>query len=141
MRETDLGRLLEIEELCFPTPWTENMFRSQMRLADISINLVVVDGGMVIGYLAGWIGYYELHILSIAVIPRRQGRGAADELLTAVIEQCDRIGIKKIVLEVRAGNIRAQRFYQRNGFRHIGRREKYYRENGEDALVLELDLE
>ena len=43
-------------------------------------------------------------------------------------------------LEVRAGNLAAQKMYLGFGYEIVGRRPRYYRENGEDALLMTLDL-
>jgi ribosomal-protein-alanine N-acetyltransferase len=43
-------------------------------------------------------------------------------------------------LEVREGNIGAQKLYREYGFRVIGKRKRYYSETNEDALVMQLSL-
>ncbi len=141
MTEKDIPSLLEVEAGSFPTPWTERMFRCQIKLEEISVNLVAEAKGRTIGYAASWIGYEELHLLSIAVLPEMRGSGVAGLLLERIIERAKAAGALKIILEVRAGNARAQGFYLKHGFAQIGLRKKYYAENGEDALVMELDLE
>lgn len=44
---------------------------------------------------------------------------------------------RRILLEVRASNIKARRFYGRHGFLEIARRPHYYQAPQEDALILE----
>jgi len=48
--------------------------------------------------------------------------------------------VSEVALEVRYSNERAFSFYQRVGFRGVGRRPGYYREPVEDAVLLRLDL-
>ncbi len=137
----DIPAIMRLEKECFPVPWTENMFICQIAQEDISANLVYVEDDVITGYVVSWFGVEELHILSIGVDVRRRGRGIADRLLDEAIK-CSRESIcKKVILEVRRSNSRARNFYNKLGFRRIGVRRKYYGENGEDALVLEKDIE
>ena len=51
-------------------------------------------------------------------------------------------GMGKVILEVRAGNLSAQRLYLSEGFTVIGKRPGYYPDPGgrEDALVMSLSF-
>lgn len=92
-----------------------------------------LDGFLVARELVG-----ETEILNLAVRAddRRQGRGAA--LIGAAITWSKELGAEKVILEVRASNETAIRFYERHTFCEIGRRGKYYADPVEDALVLGL---
>jgi ribosomal-protein-alanine N-acetyltransferase len=137
MRESDIDDVLEIEQLSFPAPWTELMFRHQLSLDKISANLSLVEDETVIGYAIAWFVFDEIHLLSIAITPGSRRRGHAGRLLDTVIEMGRERGIYRIVLEVRVGNTGAQQFYSERGFQVIGKRKGYYRETGEDALIME----
>mgnify|MGYP001765739158 CR=1 FL=1 len=140
MSEIDVPELLALEKECFDLPWTENMFRCQIRLEGASSNLVYREKGRIEGYVIAWFGYEEVHILSIGVRPGKRGRGIADALLDRALAEGAGNGCGKAILEVRRGNLRAQSFYRRKGFRMIGVRRGYYTENGEDALVMEREI-
>ena len=43
----------------------------------------------------------------------------------------------RLTLEVRVSNFAAQGLYREHGFRLVGLRRGYYRDRGEDALVME----
>jgi ribosomal-protein-alanine N-acetyltransferase len=133
----DIARILEIERASFLTPWTEEMFRTQLRFRDRAVTLVLVEDGVVTGYIAAWIAADEMHLLSIAVSPaeRRGGRGSA--LLAALLERGSARGCAKVLLEVREGNEGARRLYRLYGFREIGKRRGYYADTGEDAIIME----
>ena len=47
-------------------------------------------------------------------------------------------GARSVLLEVRAGNEAAQNMYKRFGFEEVGRRERYYKDNNEDAILMTL---
>jgi ribosomal-protein-alanine N-acetyltransferase len=49
-------------------------------------------------------------------------------------------GARIFHLEVRAGNLAAQKMYANFGYEVVGRRTRYYKDNGEDALLLTLKL-
>jgi ribosomal-protein-alanine N-acetyltransferase len=138
MRVEDIPQILEIERVSFPTPWTEYMFRHQLSLEDIAINLVFIEGNTIIGYAVAWIVYDEIHLLSIAVLPGKRGRGYAVKILEEVVEKGREMGGCRVVLEVRISNVGARKFYEKCRFKVVGKRKRYYHETGEDALVMEL---
>jgi ribosomal-protein-alanine N-acetyltransferase len=133
----DIPPVMEIERSSFLTPWTEGMFRSQLGFRDHAITLVLVEGGTVCGYAAGWIAYDEIHLLSIAVIPAARRRGHGGEILRAVIERGRARGAVRAILEVREGNAAARAFYRKHGFVDVGTRRRYYSDTDEDAIIME----
>ncbi len=141
MTESDLPWVMQIERASFPTPWTERMFAHQLLLDDIAINLVLAVEGKVVGYAVSWIAFDEIHLLSIAVDPLVRRRGYGSRLLAEVIRLGAGMGGWRVILEVRTGNAAARKFYENRGFTVIGTRRKYYADTGEDAVVMELELE
>ncbi len=133
----DLPRVLEIERESFVTPWTEPMFRSQMRFRDRSVTIVLVEEDVIEGYAAAWLAADEIHLLSIAVSGKRRREGFGSALLEAVLARGEAAGGTRVLLEVRDGNDAARSFYRAHGFRPIGRRRGYYTDTGEDAIVME----
>ena len=77
----------------------------------------------------------EFEILNIAVYPKWRGLGLATALLTQVLREAIKKGIKKCFLEVRRSNLPALHLYNRAGFLQVGLRRHYY-PTGEDALVM-----
>jgi len=79
----------------------------------------------------------EAELLKIAVVPawRRQGIGRA--LLQDVFTSAARAGARRLFLEVRQRNLAARELYRKTGFTEIGRRQGYYDNPPDDALVLE----
>jgi ribosomal-protein-alanine N-acetyltransferase len=137
MTAGDIPSVMEIERSSFITPWTEGMFRSQLRFRDQTINLVLVEEGVVAAYAAAWIAYDEVHLLSIAVDPAARRRGLGGEILGAVMERGKVRGADRVILEVREGNAAARDFYRLYGFVDIGMRRRYYSDTDEDAIVME----
>lgn len=82
----------------------------------------------------------ETEILNFAVRADERHRGIGAALLKEALDWSRSIGAERVVLEVRASNQTAVKFYQRCGFRVVGRRPKYYTGPVDDALLLGLVL-
>ncbi len=137
----DLDEVLRIERASFSMPWSRGAFVYEMEQNRVARCWVMREDGRAIGYLCLWEIADELHVTNIAVDPacRRQGAGRA--LLKAVLDAARERGLRLVVLEVRPTNTEARTLYEAFGFRVIGRRRGYYYDTGEDALVMEADLQ
>lgn len=134
-----LNDILEIESLSFHEPWTKEMFREETE-NPISTLLGIIDNSRLWGYICFWKVNDEVHLLNLAVYPEERGKGWGQRLITEMIDLAKRCNIKRIVLEVRERNFIAIRLYRKFGFKIIGKRPFYYKETGEDALLMELEL-
>jgi ribosomal-protein-alanine N-acetyltransferase len=81
----------------------------------------------------------EAHIATLAVHPDYRNRGIATRLIESVLLEAEEKGARKAMLEVRTSNQAAQSLYQKFGFQVVHRRRKYYIDNKEDALLMNLD--
>jgi [ribosomal protein S18]-alanine N-acetyltransferase len=79
-------------------------------------------------------------VQTLAVAPQYQRSGIATALLTAIIAEAERRGLRALLLEVRAENEAALALYARHGFEQISRRRGYYDAGRADALVLRRPL-
>jgi len=70
--------------------------------------------------------------LSIGVLPAYQGSGRGRSLLTAVVSEARRQGVRALGLSVSERNLRARRLYERAGFVVAG--------TEGDSLTMRLDL-
>ena len=80
----------------------------------------------------------ELHIHVIATHPSERGRGHAAQLLDHAIGSAVTVGCALATLEVRRSNIAAIALYERAGFKTVHVRARYYQDDGEDALVMNM---
>ena len=136
MTDGDLPAVLVLEEDLFaPDTWTAAMYRDELRQGDTRHYLVAENATGVVGW-AGLIAYDdEAHVSTIGVARQRQGEGIGARLLDALLAEADRRS-PVVLLEVRADNDRAMDLYRRRGFAEIGRRRRYYRPSGTDAVVM-----
>ena len=100
-------------------------------------------GRSLAGFILSRIADQEAEILSIAVASSWRGKGLAKRLLDLHLRRLAGLGMRAVFLEVGDDNVPARRLYQRAGFREVGRREGYYRDQAgtaSTALVLRRDL-
>ena len=136
----DLPRIMEIEAASQPVPWTEALFVRELENPVSRIWVAALDGE-VVGFLVVWSVVDELHILDVAVAPESRRQGHARAMLKEALADAVRRGLAYATLEVRESNTGARRLYADLGFRELGVRKRYYRDNGEDAVLLGLLLE
>ena len=134
---SDLPSVIAIERRSFPTPWSLAMFVLELSKPS-GICLAAVEGERLIGYLV--CSRYEdvWHLMNVAIEPDRRRRGIATDLIEALFDTAG--SGSRFTLEVRASNEVAIAMYERFGFRHAGRRQRYYHDNGEDALIMWYEL-
>lgn len=143
MEEGDLGEVMAIERVSFRTPWTVNMFKSELR-ARISRNLVALTQACgtqeIVGYVSFWVFADESHLNSLAVRSDFRRKGVASKLLEAMVERSKKEGALRGTLEVRESNRAAIALYERYGYVVAGRRPNYYDDTKEDALIMWRDF-
>jgi len=132
--------ILAIEKVSFPSPWALDAFREEVQRSFSSL-WVLLDKEELAGYLCFWSMAGELHLMNIAVHPRRRGEGLGRILLDKMITTGIFDGADCALLEVRPSNGPARELYKNAGFREIGRRTSYYRDTGEDAILMALQLD
>jgi len=140
MSFNDINGVVEIESLSFSLPWTAAMFNEELN-NPIAYYIVAVNEQEVVGYAGMWLIIDEAHITNIAVHPKYRRRNIASTMIRLLIEKAREMNLKAMTLEVRTGNFQAIELYKRFGFRTEGCRKGYYREDGEDALIMWLYLD
>lgn len=139
MRQEDLSAVSEIDALCFEEPWPRHSFAYELT-TNYSICLVAEEEkGRIVAAIVVWVIVDEAHIATIAVHPECQGQGIGERLLAEGLIAAAERGAETSMLEVRVGNAAAIKLYKKFGYHEVGIREKYYQNNNEDALLLNLD--
>lgn len=140
MTGDDIGRVMAMEVLAYPYPWTAGIFNDCIR-SGYACWLLEGDGGL-LGYGVLSVAAGEAHLLNLCIGPQAQGQGLGKHLLGKMIQLARWHHAQRVFLEVRPSNPAALALYERAGFNEIGRRPNYYpaRSGREDALVLALEL-
>lgn len=100
--------------------------------------LVAEIGGIVAGFVVGYRVSEDIgRIFSLGVHPGYQNMGVGSALLKEINIRLQLSRVSEILLEVRQSNIRAKRFYERQGFYVSGITERYYYD-GENAYIMKL---
>jgi ribosomal-protein-alanine N-acetyltransferase len=138
MQPEDIPAVMEIDLNAFPNPWPENTYRYELQKNPASHLLVIQtrEPPKVVGAGGYWLIVDEAHISTFAVHPAWRKRGVGKVLLAALLRQAAALGAVSAMLEVRAGNAAAQALYAGSGFRPAGLRKGYYKNNGEDAVLM-----
>ncbi len=132
----DLPAVLRIEAASFSDPWPIDSLLTELRTDRMRRPLTALRDGEVVGYLMAWKVAAEWHVINLAVATGERRSGVGTRLLDTSLAAAVAEGCTAATLEVRVGNAPALAFYERHGFKPLERRPCYYRDTGEDALVL-----
>lgn len=139
LSETDLDEVVEIEKLCFGTPWSRALFSEELKQTEICFwtkGTTMTGNPRVAGYMGFWKAVDEAHITNIAVRPEFRRQGLARRLVRAVLKQAAELHCVRATLEVRPSNVAALHLYESLGFSGVALRPRYYVDNAEDALIM-----
>jgi ribosomal-protein-alanine N-acetyltransferase len=144
MKLEDVPRVHEIDMLSFTLPWPEKSYLFELIENPTTLAIVAEitppdSKSFVIGMAVVWIVVDEAHIATIAIHPDYRGRGYGKKLLAETLRMAMRRGASMATLEVRENNSLAQQLYVKFGFRMVGRRPQYYKDNNEDAVLMTMD--
>ena len=131
---SDLPQVIAIERRAFTTPWSLAMFVLELSKPSGLCLAAVDERDTLLGYLI--CARYDTvwHLMNIAVDPALRRQGIARTLLEQMIQRAGRD--REYTLEVRTSNTPAIALYESFGFRSAGTRPRYYRDNGEDAVIM-----
>ncbi|WP_276353899.1 ribosomal protein S18-alanine N-acetyltransferase [Cohnella caldifontis] len=137
----DIGTIVRIERESFTAPWSEEAFRTELTQNHFARYMVMERDGAILGYGGMWLIVDEAHVTNIAVREPYRGQGLGERLLREMMRTAVWFGAKRMTLEVRVTNDRAQSLYRKLGFYESGVRPNYYSDNQEDALIMWAELE
>lgn len=139
----DLDAVMGLEPVLFVgDPWPRSVYVYELTKSEYSF-FRVIRGQMpeqppILAYGGAWLLVDTAHIGTIGAHPAWQGKGLGTWLLLHLIDDARALGAVEVTLEVRVSNARAQGMYAKLGFVKVGRRRRYYRDTGEDALLMTL---
>ena len=140
MTPGDVEAVHAIELATFPTPWTLDSFHYEMRENQYAHYLVAEDEKGIIGFCGMWLVIDAAQITNVAVVERMRGQKIGEALMKEAMRVAREANMDVMSLEVRVTNVVAQNLYRKLGFQDGGIRKGYYTDNGEDALVMWVNL-
>jgi len=142
MEPRDLPRVIELDQQSFALPWSESAFHFEVEknlAARCWVAEISGDSPVIVGMIVVWLIMDEIHIATLAVDPTQRRLLVGQRLLAFTLAGGIESGATKSFLEVRHGNLAARALYRMFGFEEVGIRKKYYSDNGEDAILMNLD--
>jgi len=136
MQMSDLDVVLAIDCLSFPTPAKEKLYVYELTENELAHYDCLTVHEQIVGYVGYWMMGDEVHISTIATHPDRRGKGLGELLLLHLLLSVYQHPVTMVTLEVRRSNRVAQALYRKYRFALVGERHHYYRDTGEDALIM-----
>ena len=115
----------------------QNIFAAD---APSRVLLILEEDTGIQGFIVGRALDKEWEIENVVVSEAVRRRGFGSRLLQEFLGLARDRGGEKIFLEVRESNLAARRLYEKSGFSESGRRQSYYQQPQEDAIVYHLGL-
>ncbi|HIK29566.1 MAG: ribosomal protein S18-alanine N-acetyltransferase [Oscillatoriaceae bacterium SKW80] len=160
-----LTAAVELDRLCFGGLWTIEGYRRELNSPNSDLlglvikpaaqesrkinesekekkeklALIAPSSPLLIGIGCQWAILEEAHITLIGIHPDYQGKGLGQTMFHALLKAAVARQMQRATLEVRASNQRAIALYKKFGFREVGRRQRYYQDTDEDALIMWLN--
>ncbi len=140
MTPADVAAVSQIDRMSFSLPWPEHSFQYEVSENRVSRCWVAeTEDKRIAAMIVSWIIVDEMHIATIATHPDFRRQGIGERILRQALLDASQAGARLAFLEVREANEAAQAMYRKFGFRATGRRPRYYRDNGEDAILMTLE--
>jgi len=134
----DVPGVIDLDQKSFSLPWPERSFRFELTANPASRSWVADLDGKIVGMIVVWLIIDEAHVATLATHPDFRRRGIAKKLLAHALRNLMDDGARSSFLEVRESNIAAQEMYRKFGYEASGRRPRYYKDNDEDAILMNL---
>ena len=123
---------LDANTICL---WTKKQWQSEFNKRGIKVVAILLKKEIIGIYVVQTIvDEAQINFFSIKQEFRRKGYGSY--LMTYLIKECEKLNLKRILLEVSETNTIADIFYCKFNFLTVGRRKNYYKD-GSDAVLKE----
>jgi len=136
MQPEDLPEILTLEADAL-SAWNRDQLEAELE-QPTGFQFVVRRKGTdrIIAFLCGRVMADEAEILKLSVAQSERRKGVGRQLLDFVVKFYSEKGVKNCFLELRASNTAARNLYEKEGFSIIGKRNNYYMEPAEDAILM-----
>jgi len=118
--------------------WSKEQWTNEFKKDGTKIFGLLIKN-LVIGICVFQVVLDEAQINYFVVNKKFRKKGFGSYLMSYLIKNCEKLNLKKLILEVSQSNDTAERFYSRFDFSTVGIRKNYYRD-GSHALLKEKKL-
>ena len=118
--------------------WSKKQWANEFQKEGTKIFGLLITN-IVIGICVFQVVLDEAQINYFVVHQKFRKRGFGSQFMFHLIEQFEKLNLKKLLLEVSQRNVTAERFYSRFDFSTVGIRKNYYKD-GSDAVLKEKKL-
>lgn len=136
---SDAAAIAELELNIFSHPFTERDIANYIS-SENGMCFTALENGEVIAYVVGNKIFSDGEIYRFAVREDKRKCGIGLELLRFAMRAEKECGITEVFLEVREQNAAARALYLSYGFEEIGRRENYYLDPKDNAILMAIRL-
>ena len=118
--------------------WNKRQWANEFKKEDTKIFGLLITN-LAIGICVFQVVLDDAQINYFVVNKKFRKKGFGSYLMIYLIKKCEKLNLKKILLEVSQGNVTAERFYSRFDFSTVGIRRNYYKD-GSHGLLKEKKL-
>ncbi len=135
----DMPEVLDIERGAFEFAWCEEDFLCCLRQRNC-IGMVAEYNHRIVGFMIYELHKAKLHVLNFAVDPEFHGQAIGTQLVEKLVDKLSQQRRQEIHLEVREGNLDAQLFFKRMGFKAVLILRNHYDDTDEAAYVMRFSM-
>ena len=118
--------------------WSKEQWANEFKKDGTKI-FGLLNKNLVIGICVFQVVLDEAQINYFVVNKKFRKKGFGSYFMSYLIKKCEKLNLKKLLLEVSQSNVTAERFYSRFDFYTVGIRKNYYKD-GSHALLKEKKL-
>ena len=118
--------------------WSKEQWTNEFKKDGTKIFALLITN-LIVGICVFQVVLDEAQINYFVVNKKFRKKGFGSYLMNYLIKKCEKLNLKKLLLEVSQSNVTAERFYSRFDFSTVGIRKNYYRD-GSHALLKEKKL-
>ena len=115
--------------------WSKKQWANEFKKEGTNIFGLLIKN-LVIGICVFQVVLDEAQINYFVIDPKFRKKGFGSSLMSYLIKKCEKLNLKKLLLEVSENNVNAERFYNCFDFSTVGVRKNYYKD-GSHALLKE----
>ena len=137
INEKDIDLCYELDSSTISL-WSKKQWANELKKEGIKAFGLLLSN-LLIGICVFHVVLDEAQINFFVVNQKHRKKGFGSYLMSYLIKKCEKLNLKKILLEVSQDNVTAEGFYSRFDFSTVGMRKNYYKD-GSHALLKEKKL-